>query len=108
MQFMNKRLKQTSDSSTISTASTTTITTNSTTTSTITAAGRSMILILKLIIIIFLSDFVFEQEADQHNPVLPSPSLSASGCSASYSQSHEPSDLSDFSLSESQVSQVTN
>ena len=49
MQFMNKRLKQTSGSSTISTASTTTITANSTTTSTSTAAGRSMILILKLI-----------------------------------------------------------
>ena len=59
MQFMNKRLEQTSDSSTISTASTTTITTNSTTTSTSTAAGKSMILILKLIIIIFLSDFVY-------------------------------------------------
>ena len=44
MQFMNKRLKQTSGSSTISTASTTTITANSTTTSTSTAAGRSMIL----------------------------------------------------------------
>ena len=67
-----------------------------------------MILILKLIIIIFLSDFVFEQEADHHNPVLPSPSLSASGCSASYSQpSHEPSNLSDFSLSESQVTNVS-
>ena len=49
MQFMNKKLKQTSGSSTISTASTTTITANSITTSTSTAAGRSMILILKLI-----------------------------------------------------------